>query len=61
MTTLKKLETPEQRDYWEFIERTAQQSQERRPEWAPKIEQDDEQPSAASSNDARRQRIVRRD
>lgn len=47
MTTLKKRETPEQQEYWEFIEKTAQHSRQRRPSWALKIEHEDDHASAA--------------
>lgn len=50
MSTVKKQETDEQREYWDFIERKAQQSRERRPAWASKIEGDEEEPTTTVEN-----------
>lgn len=61
MTTLKKLETNEQREYWEFIEKTAQHSRERRPSWATKIEEPDVRQESVGPRPSVRAELLRCD
>lgn len=54
MTTLKKLDTEENRQYWEFIKKSAQEAREQRPAWARELEQkqaqEAESPKTASNS-----------
>jgi hypothetical protein len=48
--TLKKLDDPTSRDFWEYIEKSKQDWREQRPSWSKDLDDEREKKSAAQSS-----------